>query len=106
MVMEPVTVELGLFARPMRHDGAAVIVDAEHELGGFLLAVTEETAEHVDDVAHKVDRVIPDDDIPPGVEVIGRTGIDVRLEDVDPTRIDRPGAIRGERDGAPPLAGC
>ena len=47
-----------------RDDGAALVVDVEHELGGLLLAVAEELLEDVGHVRHQVDRVVPDDDQP------------------------------------------
>ena len=54
---------------PGRDDGAAAVVDVEHQLGRLLLRVAEELLEDVGDVGHQVDRVVPDDDEPRLVDV-------------------------------------
>ena len=55
---------------PLLTDRAALVVHVEHQLGGLLERVAEHLLEHERDVAHQVDRVVPDehDPRPVGVE--------------------------------------
>ena len=74
-------------------DGPAVVVDLQHELGGLLLRVAEELAEHVHDVIHEVHRVVPDDDVP--AELLDGLLVGGRL--IDSARKD--GGVHAERIG-------
>src|SRR5207302_2009306 len=67
--MQTKHVHLGLLPGSAGHHGPALVVDVEHELGGLLLAVAEQLLEHVGDVGHQVDRVVPDDDDPRAVHL-------------------------------------
>src|SRR5690606_32835878 len=57
-------VDLHRLAGPLGDDGVPLVVDLEHEPAGALLGVAEVRAEHVGDVAHEVDRVVPHDRAP------------------------------------------
>ena len=67
-------VGLDLFLVAGRHGGLALVVHVEHQLGGLRLGVAEELLQHVGDVGHQVDRVVPDDRLPRDVggDVLGR----------------------------------
>ena len=62
-------VALHLLAAAAGHDGLALVVHGQHQLGGLLLGVAEVVAEHVRDVRHQVDRVVPDDRDPRVLEL-------------------------------------
>src|SRR3954454_11656683 len=79
MLVEPEDVELGLLTRPGGHDGAALVMDVEHQLGGLRAAVAEQLLEHEHDVAHQIDGVVPDNHDPPAV----RDGLVVGLGPLD-----------------------
>src|ERR1700704_1488807 len=67
VLVKPEDVELGLLARPARHDRPALLVHVEHEPGGLRLRVAEELLEDVGHVGHQVDGVVPDHDDPRAV---------------------------------------
>src|SRR6266566_4964069 len=54
-------VVLHRFPGPGGDHRLALVVHVEHQLGGLLLRVAENVLEHVCDVGHQVDRIVPDD---------------------------------------------
>ena len=59
--MHRLHVALHLLAGAVADHGLAVLVDLHHQLLGLLLRVAEVLLEHVGDVGHQVDRVVPHD---------------------------------------------
>src|SRR5579885_2452128 len=55
---------LHLFLATVRHDGPALLVDLKHELVGFCLGIAEVALEDVAHVAHEVDGIVPDHEVP------------------------------------------
>ena len=82
--VQPGDVGLALLTRAVGHDGLALLVHLAHELRRLLARVPEQLLEHVHDVDHQVDRVVPDDHDPRPVG--GRLLADLRLADLDRCR--------------------
>lgn len=80
--MHGLHVEFHLLACALRDDGMAVVMNGQHEVLGALPGIAEVRAEHVGDVAHEIDRVIPHDGLP-------RSGYAGRLVQVDLVERDR-----------------
>src|SRR5699024_6891099 len=68
-------IALHLFLRPAGYQGPALVVNVQHQLGGVLLAVTEDLLEHVGHIRHEVHRVVPDDGLPGFVRRVTDSGI-------------------------------
>ena len=83
--MELVNVMFGEFASAGPDEGASIVVDFEHMLFGFWPRVPEHPHEHHRHVAHEVDGVIVDDDVPRGGEFLFGN----RLIDLDNARLSR-----------------
>src|SRR5262245_16834823 len=71
---QPVAVQAGRvilhpFASARGDDRLALVVHVEHQLLGLVLAVPKELLQHPRDVGHQVDRIVPDDRHPCGVDV-------------------------------------
>ena len=62
--VELVDVMLGLFAAAGPDEGPAFAVDFEHVAFGAFARVAEDAHEHHRDVAHEVDGIVENDDIP------------------------------------------
>ena len=67
--MHRLHVTLHLLAAAAGHDRLALVVHGQHQLVGLLLGVAEVVAEHVRDVRHQVDRVVPHDRDPRVLEL-------------------------------------
>jgi hypothetical protein len=63
---------LGLLEPLPGHHAAPFLVHFEHVRLRLLLVPSEDLHEHVGDVVHEVDRVVPDDDQEPGIEFLPR----------------------------------
>ena len=66
--MELLHVEFGLFAAAGPNDRAAFVVDFEHVLLRFVFGKSEDFSKDQSDVAHEVDRVVVNDDMPRDVQ--------------------------------------
>ena len=82
--MELVDVMLGLLVAARPDEGAAAVVDLEHQRLGLGARITEHAHEYHRHVAHKIDRVIVDDDIPRGRELV------LRLDSLNENRAGLP----------------
>ena len=78
--MELMDVMLGVFAGTGPDEGPSFFVDLEHMAFGFRVRVAEHAHEHHRHVAHEVDGIIVDDDVPLRGEVLFRLGL-VDLDD-------------------------
>jgi len=60
-------VELTSLAGAGGDDGSTLVAHVEHQPGGLLTRIAEQLLEHVHDVGHQVDRIVPDDHDPGNV---------------------------------------
>src|SRR5918999_851401 len=72
-------VRLDLVLVPGRHRSLSLVVYVEHQGGGLGLRVAEQLLEHVRDVRHQVDGVVPHDRLPGDVgrRVLGEVRLDL-----------------------------
>ncbi len=98
--MHGLDVALHLLAAAARHDGLAVVVHREHELVRLLLGVAEVVAEHIRDVGHQIDRIVPDDGDPRILELDDL--INVGLRDLNGRRCGHTAIVSQPPDEAKP----
>src|SRR3954471_23299073 len=98
--VQPGDVVLHLLARPVGHDGLALLVHVEHQLVRLLPRVAEQLHQHERHVTHQVDRVVPDDGDPRPVRrdvVVGDRLVEPRprRQDVSSRLTTFPVVLRG-----------
>ena len=62
--MKPKHMHLALFSISGCDVCATFMVNRKHEFGGFLSGVAEKFLQHIGDIAHQIDGIVPHDDNP------------------------------------------
>lgn len=80
VLMETKHVHLRLFPISFGYSGSTLTVHLQHQFGGLFQGVAEQFLQHVGDVTHQVDRVVPDEDHPRSILINIKIGIRVESE--------------------------